>query len=124
MACDNTGMDTVTQQLTISLETLGLDTGLADPCAAYISLLAKWNTVFNLTAVRDPLEMVPRHILDSLSVAPWLQGSNVLDVGTGAGLPGIPLALLYPERQFTLLDTNGKKTRFVAQAVASLGLKN
>ncbi len=91
---------------------------------AYITLLNRWNKTFNLTAVRDLAEMVPRHLLDSLSVSTYLQGRMVLDVGTGAGLPGIPLAITRPEIQFTLLDSNGKKTRFVRQAVMALGLEN
>jgi 16S rRNA (guanine527-N7)-methyltransferase len=90
----------------------------------YLQLLQRWNKVFNLTAVRDPAEMQSLHIADSISVAPYLQGKTCLDVGSGAGLPGIPLAILQPERQFTLLDTNGKKTRFIQQAVLELGLPN
>lgn len=95
-----------------------------DGLVQYLQLLARWNRAFNLTAVRDPLEMVPRHLLDSLVVAPQLPPGSLLDVGTGPGLPGIPLALLDPERQVTLLDSNIKKTRFCRQAVAELGLKN
>ncbi len=95
-----------------------------DAMLAYISLLNRWNKAFNLTAVRDQAEMIPRHLLDSLSVSAYLQGSKILDVGTGAGLPGIPLAIVHPELQFTLLDSNGKKIRFVRQAVMELGLKN
>lgn len=90
----------------------------------YVDLLHRWNKTYNLTAVRDPLEMIPAHIFDSLVVAPHLEGSNCLDVGSGAGLPGIPLAILQPERQFTMLDTNGKKTRFIQQAIIELGLNN
>ncbi|MDQ5768418.1 16S rRNA (guanine(527)-N(7))-methyltransferase RsmG [Thiothrix subterranea] len=90
----------------------------------YLQLLQRWNKVFNLTAVRDAADMQSLHIADSISVAPFLRGKSCLDVGSGAGLPGIPLAILQPDRQFTLLDTNGKKTRFIQQAVLELGLPN
>ena len=90
----------------------------------YVELLNKWNKTYNLTAVRKPEQMVTRHLLDSLSICPYLRGKSVLDVGTGAGLPGIPLAIVFPERQFTLLDSNNKKTRFVVQAVSELELPN
>jgi len=90
----------------------------------YLQLLVKWNKVFNLTAIRNPDEMVSRQLLDSLSILPWIKGENVLDVGTGAGLPGIPLAIALPLVSFTLLDSNGKKTRFVQQAASQLGLGN
>ena len=90
----------------------------------YVDLLHRWNKTYNLTAVRKPDDMVPLHIFDSLSVAPFIQGQNCLDVGSGAGLPTIPLAILQPERHFTALDTNGKKTRFIQQAVIELGLEN
>lgn len=90
----------------------------------FLQLLQKWNRVYNLTAIASPTEMVRLHLLDSLAVLPYLQGTQVLDVGTGAGLPGIPLALLSPDREFTLLDSNAKKIRFVTQATIELGLPN
>ena len=90
----------------------------------YLALVDKWNKVYNLTAVRDPREMVSRQLLDSLSIAPFVKGPELLDVGCGAGLPGIPLAIVHPELQVTLIDSNGKKTRFVQQAIAELKLTN
>jgi len=90
----------------------------------YLELLYKWNKVTNLTAIRDPIEMVMQHILDSLAILPFLQGQRFIDVGTGAGLPGIPLAIIQPDKQFFLLDSNSKKTRFLTQVVLELGLKN
>lgn len=93
---------------------------------AYLALLIKWNKAYNLTAVRNPDEMVSRHLLDSLSVVPFVTqyGDNWLDVGSGGGMPGIPLAILFPERRFTLLDSNGKKTRFLTQVKLELKLAN
>lgn len=90
----------------------------------YIGLLIHWNKAYNLTSVRDPLAMVSRHLLDSLSVLPYVKGEQILDVGTGAGLPGMVLAIAKPDSQFTLLDSNGKKTRFLIQACLELKLKN
>lgn len=91
---------------------------------AYLHLLAKWNKAYNLTAVRDIDDMLALHILDSLAIANLVRGERFLDVGTGPGLPGIPLAILYPDKQFLLIDSNGKKTRFLFQAINELGLSN
>ena len=96
----------------------------ADLLTRYVELLAKWNKAYNLTAVRDSNEMVSRHILDSLSIAPYMTGDYLMDVGSGPGLPGMIMAIMYPEKQFTLLDSNGKKTRFMTQAKMELGLNN
>jgi 16S rRNA (guanine527-N7)-methyltransferase len=104
--------------------------GVAAPAAAvdalldYLELLSRWNAAYNLTAVRDPMAMVAQHLLDSLAVAHLIRGERLADIGSGAGLPGIPLAILAPERQVTLIDANGKKTRFLREAVRSLRLAN
>lgn len=90
----------------------------------YVRLLDKWNQAYNLTAVRDPRDMIRRHVLDSLAVAPHVHGRRLLDVGAGAGLPSIPLAILWPDRAITALDSNGKKTRFMVQAKEALHLAN
>jgi len=90
----------------------------------YVDLLNRWNKTYNLTAVLEPKDMIPLHIFDSLVVADLIKGDNCLDVGSGGGLPTIPLAIMQPQRKFTALDTNGKKTRFIQQAVIELGLKN
>ena len=90
----------------------------------YVALLVKWNKAFNLTAIRDPKQMIIRHLLDSLSVSAYLEGDNIVDVGTGPGIPGIPLAIIFPKRRFTLIDSNGKKVRFMEQAKQSLKLDN
>lgn len=91
---------------------------------AFVCLIEKWNKTYNLTAIRNREEMLRLHILDSLSVLPFTLGKNIIDVGTGAGLPGIPLAIFMPDVQFTLLDSNARKTRFVQQVVLELKLKN
>lgn len=118
--------DALRQRLEKGLQALQLElpesvvTGLL----AYLALLVKWNKAYNLTAVRDPLEMVTRHLLDSLAVVSHLPEGRIIDVGSGAGLPGIPLALVFPQRDITLLDSNGKKTRFVNQVRLELRLAN
>lgn len=90
----------------------------------FLKLIEKWNKTYNLTAIRDRESMVRLHLLDSLAIAPYLQGKRVVDIGTGAGLPGIPLAILLTEIEFVLLDSNAKKTRFVQQAILELKLDN
>jgi 16S rRNA (guanine527-N7)-methyltransferase len=90
----------------------------------YVELLNKWNKTYNLTSVRDPQDMLVKHILDSLVVGKYLKGSNFIDVGTGPGLPGIPLSILYPERNFVLLDSLGKRVTFLREVVYQLKLKN
>lgn len=91
---------------------------------AYLGLLVKWNAAYNLTAIRDPEQMVVKHLLDSLSVLPHVDGNSLIDVGTGAGLPGLVLAIVKPDLAVTLLDSNGKKVRFLRQAIAELGVTN
>ena len=90
----------------------------------YLRLLQHWNKAFNLTAIRDDRGQVIRHLLDSLVILPFVSGNQVVDVGTGAGLPGIPLAICLPNQRFVLVDSNSKKTRFLTQAKVALGLKN
>lgn len=91
---------------------------------SYLALLKRWNRVYNLTAVKGDVNILNRHLLDSLSVVPYLQGSRVIDIGSGAGLPGIPVALACPHLQVTLLDSNAKRCRFLRQVQAQLKLKN
>lgn len=91
---------------------------------AYVEMLHKWNKAFNLTAVRQPQEMLVKHILDSLVVSQYLEGNQFIDVGTGPGLPGIPLAIINPEKSFTLLDSLGKRIRFIRQVVFELKITN
>ncbi|MCL6414232.1 16S rRNA (guanine(527)-N(7))-methyltransferase RsmG [Aestuariirhabdus sp. Z084] len=121
-----TQVDYLARALSQGIERLGLtiEQPHQEKLLAYLRLLAKWNKAYNLTAVRNIDEMLPRHLLDSLSVSPYLEGRRLLDVGTGPGLPGIPLSIICPNREFTLLDSNGKKTRFLHQSVVELGLGN
>ena len=90
----------------------------------YLGLLQRWNRAYNLTSIKDPVQMLSYHLLDSLSVGPYLQGRSFVDVGTGAGLPGIPLALTHDDKTFSLLDSNGKKVRFLFQVKTALQLNN
>ncbi len=103
---------------------LELDEHTQSQLLTYVELLFKWNKVYNLTAIRDKSEMVSHHLLDSLAVVPHLWSGRWLDVGCGGGMPGLVLAIVKPDWQFTLLDSNTKKTGFVQQAVIELGLKN
>ncbi len=103
---------------------LRLPDGVAPKLCNYIHLLHRWNRTYNLTAVREPRQMVSKHLLDSLAVLPYIGEGKVVDVGSGAGLPGIPLALARPQQSFVLIDANSKKTRFMQQAKIALGLEN
>ena len=105
------------------LAALALDAdALAPPLLAYLALLDRWNRTYNLTAIRDPGEMVTRHLLDSLAMQAFVEGGSLADLGTGPGLPGIPLAIAKPQLQVTLVESNGKKARFLREAVRTLGL--
>ena len=114
------------QQLKVLLKETPLE--LSDQQIAslvdYVELLNKWNKAYNLTSVRDPEEMIIKHIMDSLMVGPLLEGKNFIDVGTGPGLPGIPLSIAYPEKNFILLDSLGKRITFLKQAIYQLSIKN
>ncbi len=116
----------VEQPLAAGIAALGLalPDGAEAKLLAYLALLDKWNRVYNLTAVRDVERMVSHHLLDSLAAVPYFQCETVLDVGSGGGLPGIPLAIARPELRVTLIDSIAKKTAFLLQAKAELGLAN
>ena len=118
-------MDALRPDLESGLRQLGLDAALAAPLLAYLALLARWNATYNLTAIRDPRDMVAKHLLDSLAMQPFVRGLRTLaDLGTGPGLPGIPLAIATPALQVTLVESNGKKARFLREAVRQLKLAN
>ena len=114
------------EDLAQGLQQLGLDLDTAgqQKLLDYLALIEKWNRVYNLTAVRDPAKMLANHVLDSLAVVPHVAGSAIADVGSGAGLPGIPLALARPSSRVTLIESNQKKSTFLAQAVLELRLAN
>jgi 16S rRNA (guanine527-N7)-methyltransferase len=114
----------LSQQLKAGFEILGVSHLDPEPFVEYLALLVQWNRAYNLTAVRDVEEMVSKHILDSLAIIPYLRGQRWLDVGTGPGLPGIPLALAHPDAELALLDSNGKKTRFLREVVRNLALNH
>lgn len=109
-----------------ALAAAGIEVGAAALAAltGYLNLLIRWNRVYNLTGVRDPDELIGRHLVESLALAPVLRGSTIVDVGTGAGLPGIPLAIVAPERRFLLVESRAKRVRFLRHVVGSLGLAN
>ena len=113
-------------KLESGLVRLGLDvpTGAVDGLLAYMALLKEWSGTYNLVAPRERDFLLARHVLDSLSIAPWLKAGSLLDVGTGAGLPGLPLAIIKPEMQVTLLDSTGKKIRFISHVGRALKLAN
>jgi 16S rRNA (guanine527-N7)-methyltransferase len=117
------------KDLEAGLDALGLDRALAEPLLAYLALLLRWNAAYNLTAIRDPREMVAKHLLDSLAMhgatAPLAAaGGRLADLGTGAGFPGIPLAIAQPGLQVALVESSGKKARFLREAIRNLGLGN
>lgn len=118
-------MDALRPDLESGLRQLGLDAALAAPLLAYLALLARWNATYNLTAIRDPREMLVKHLLDSLAMQPYVRDlATLADLGTGPGLPGIPLAIATPALLVTLVESNGKKARFLREAVRQLKLAN
>lgn len=118
-------MDALRPELESGLHQLGLDPALATPLLAYLALLARWNATYNLTAIRDPREMLAKHLLDSLAMQPYVRDiATLADLGTGPGLPGIPLAIATPGLQVTLVESNGKKARFLREAARQLKLAN
>lgn len=116
-------VDKVHDKLVTGVNHLGL-TLPVESLFRYLQLLYKWNQAYNLTAIRDPEEMVSRHLLDSLAILPWVNGTRLIDVGTGGGLPGIPLAIALPDCHIVLLDSNGKKIRFLNEVKRALKLDN
>ncbi len=115
--------DTLRPSLETGLTQLGLNSAIATPLLDYLALLSRWNATYNLTAIRDPHEMLIKHLLDSLAMQPFVQGiATLADLGTGPGLPGIPLAIATPTLAVTLVESNGKKARFLREVVRQLKL--
>jgi 16S rRNA (guanine527-N7)-methyltransferase len=105
-------------------QSIALDAVQAAALMRLLTELREWNTRVNLTAIREPADMVDKHLLDSLSIQPYLHGRRIADIGTGAGFPGLPLAVVNPRRQFTLIEATGKKVQFVRHAIEALGIEN
>ena len=118
--------DALLQKLRQGLDKLSikLTDKQCDQLVSYVELMAKWNKAYNLTSVRDPMDMLIKHILDSVAIAPYITKKRYIDVGTGPGLPGIPLAITYPDVEFTCLDSLGKRVRFMKQVAYELKLDN
>lgn len=114
----------LTTELESGLAALGLSTSLAPRLLDYLALLDRWNRTYNLTAIRDPREMLSKHLLDSLAMHAFVDNERLADLGTGPGLPGIPLAIAKPQLKVVLVESNGKKARFLREAVRALGLSN
>ncbi|MFC4698781.1 16S rRNA (guanine(527)-N(7))-methyltransferase RsmG [Glaciecola siphonariae] len=116
----------LTSKLTKLIEQTSLSANQAqiDKLVGFVMLMDKWNKAYNLSSVREPEQMLVKHIMDSLVVAPYIHGNNIADVGTGPGLPGVPLAILFPEKSFTLIDSLGKRIRFIKQACYELDISN
>jgi len=119
-------LTSIKHQINIGVKALGYSANETQSVqlAQYLLMLEKWNKIYNLTAIKTASAMVTHHLLDSLTLLEYVTGPRIIDVGTGAGLPGLPLAIMRPDLQFTLLDTNGKKTRFLQQVVYQLALDN
>ena len=114
----------VRTELTAGLRALGIDGQCATPLLAYLAILLRWNLTYNLTAIKEPQAMVQRHLLDSLAIHPYIATDRLADLGSGAGLPGIPLAIANPTLQVDLIESNGKKVRFLREVIHRLGLTN
>lgn len=119
-------MQGLREQLVAGIAELGvqIDPGQVAQLLALVHELTDWSTRFNLTAIREPGDMVRKHLLDSLSLLPHLTGWSIADIGSGAGFPGLPLAIACPERSFSLVEATGKKVRFIEHAISHLGLRN